>query len=908
MSDRFIGDHHPTRLPDAPPDQIPKAPGPWLLRRPAAFHLLLLLILAGCMTGARDAPIPPSHTLTGAQPAITVRPATTAPVTYAPPAASAPQVQAQAGAGPLQQGETPPAIDAISTNAGDYPAGVIPRYAKLEVTFQVATIAGNLQLPYDPAPPPGLQPAIGVSVDAEFTPDNWQTVYRQPAFLYQEFLSDVRRGQEWFYPTDTYSWKVRFAPPQAGAWQFRLTARDAGGQSTSPPQAFTVVPSPDPGFVRVSQTNPRVFERENGDFFPALGYNMIFDRVSWTNPVLDNQANFETMSANGIQLIRIWLSQWGIYGPSWNPWNSADPAQHSAYVPFSGLTFSEAYGDGDVSMRVDAGQNPCMFIGAWKARPALQRQTDYRVRVRLKTVNVSGPRVAGQPYGFVAKMGGWLDGATCSDPGVGATVTPHVAQTGGDWQILEGAFNSGDDDFLPLFYLVMDNASGGTAFVDHVWIEEDVGDGTFGPNVVSKPWMAHHLYMEQRNSYAFDRVLDLAAQNDISFKIVIGEKLDWIFNHIDDEGQPIPFDQRCYDGDPNNDPPKCPGNQWFYGDHRNVTKVRWLQQAWWRYLQARWGYATNIHSWELLNEGDPASTRHFALADEFGAYMRQFAPNHHLVTTSFWHSFPRAAFWTNDAYPHVDYADVHRYITRDEPESDDAALATYGASIDYGGVGPDGIGKPVMRGETGFVLADSGTPLDLLQQDEDGVWLHNFLWGGLNAGGLIESYWYEQEHIFRQAPNGAVLFDHRPHFRPYANFLQALNLNRGRYREAALAVNGAGLRAWGQIDPAAGRAHLWIHNEAHRWPNAVAGQPINPVSGAVVLHGLQPASPYVVQWWDTWQPDVTQQILRTGLLHSDAQGRLSLPVSDLSRDIAVTVRAQREGDLFLPLIASHYWQ
>ena len=71
-------------------------------------------------------------------------------------------------------------------------------------------------------------------------------------------------------------------------------------------------------------------------------------------------------------------------------------------------------------------------------------------------------------------------------------------------------------------------------------------------------------------------------------------------------------------------------NENFYGDYRNNhTKTRWLQRAWWRYLQARWGYSPNIHSWELLNEGDPdvyslglsKVGRHQMLADELGKFM-----------------------------------------------------------------------------------------------------------------------------------------------------------------------------------------------------------------------------------------------------------------------------------------------
>ncbi|MGW8318267.1 MAG: hypothetical protein ACWGPS_03400, partial [Candidatus Promineifilaceae bacterium] len=643
-----------------------------------------------------------------------------------------------------------PVIHSITTNAATYAGGQIPRYERFEISFQVDTAAQNLQLPFDPSPPAGIEPEMGISVDALFTPDNWRTTYTQPAFYYQSFTDEVKSGQEWFYPTEELQWKVRFSPNQTGLWQFRLIARDSTGVSETAPQSFTVTLDDRKGFIRVSQADPRYFAFDDGSYFAGLGYNMNYDHVSWYNPVEDNEPQFQLMDTNGIQLVRIWLSQWGIYGPSWNPWNSIDPTQHGAYVPFEGLSFEEAYGQNDLSMKVDAQENPCMFIGAWKSRPAVKRNTDYRVRIRFKTTNVTGPRVVGYPYGLVAKTGGWLwgDGNNCFETDTGTAVTPHQSDSTAGWQILEGTLNTGNNDFLPLFYLVMENVEQGAAFVDYVWIEEDLGNGQYGANIVSKPWMAHHLYMEQRNSYAFDKLLDLVKQYDIYLKVVISEKKDWIFNHIDYAGSPIPDDPRCDDSDPSNDPGECPGNDWFYGDFRRTTKVRWLQRAWWRYLQARWGYSTNIHSWELLNEGDPYSTRHYALADEFGSYMHQFVPNDHLVTTSFWHSFPSNAFWANPEYPNVDYADYHRYIPQDDANYGDAAQATYDISTELGADGPYDTGKPLIRGETGFVDAATEPPADQLKQDTAGVWLHNFIWGGINSGGMIESYWYENSHIY----------------------------------------------------------------------------------------------------------------------------------------------------------------
>ncbi len=793
-----------------------------------------------------------------------------------------------------------PEITGITTNTN-----VVPRYERLEITFQVSTLAGNLQMPYDESPPAGIQPGQGISVDALFTPDNWQTTYTQPAFYYQEFDDQVVNDREWFYPTGNFAWKVRFSPHRAGSWQFKILARDAGGSSESPALAFEVSPSSSKGFIRVSQDDPRYFEFEDGSYFPALGYNMNFDHVSWDNPVLENQANFQSMSQNGIQLVRIWLSQWGIYDASWNPWNGIDPQMHGQYIPFTELDMQTAYPGSDVSMRIASYYNPCMFLGFMKAPPAVKENTTYRVRIRYLTEDMGGPRVAGQPYGFVAKTGGWLwgDGNDCQEPGTGTVVTAYQPGDSSGWQILEGSLTTGSSSFLPFFYLVVENVTSGTAYVDYAWIEEDLGNGQYGPNIVSAPWMAHHQYMEQRNSYAFDKVVELAGEYGVYLRPVIMEKNSHIFTRIDFEGNPIPYDPGCNDQDPGNDPAECPGNDWFYGNWRQMTKVRWLQQAWWRYLQARWGYSTNIHSWELLNEGDPWNGRHYTLADEFGKYMHQFEPDKHLVSTSTWHSFPRDDFWANPEFPDVDFADLHRYIPADDPNFNDSAQATYDPSITYGALQPGGAGKPILRGETGFVDSGSEPPTDILLQDTDGIWLHNFIWAGINAGGMIESYWYENIHIYRYNQDGSLNFDHRPQYGIYYNFIKDIPLNNGEYQDAAADVSDPGLRTWGQKDVVNGRLHLWVQNSAHTWRNVVDGAPIQPISGEVQVSGFQPGINLTVEWWNTY----TGSLIRRSSVQSDATGSLDLAIDQLTTDVAVKVYPllRLDNKLFLPQVTMY---
>src|SRR3989339_77933 len=770
-----------------------------------------------------------------------------------------------------------PTISNIMDNRISYASGQIPEYSKLEISFQIGTSAQNPQWPYDAAPPAGIQAGQGITVNALFTPDNWVTTYTQPAFYCQDFDYQIKSNQEWMYPTGLYVWKVRFAPTQTGNWQYRITAQDASGQIESPTQTFTVVSSENHGFIRVSSRDCRYFEYEDGTYFPGLGYNMNFDHISWNDPVMANRDNFQEMGVNGIQVIRLWLVQWGLNSSSWNPWKSINGSAGN-YIPWTYLTSEVAYPGSDISMGIYYNpQYPCnpMFLGFIQRSPACKRNTAYRVRVRYKAASdITGPYVPGQPYGFVIKSGDWLwndndETQRAYYPGVGtvlaATYTGSNWTTApdpvhADWSIMEGTLQTENYDFLPRLYLTVENLTFGGAYVDYVWVEEKLADNQFGPNLISKAWMAHHLYFEQRASSAFDKVVELAEQNGVYLRPVLSEKGDWVMDHIDYNGQ---FDEE--------------NGNYFYGNDRQMGKTRWLHQAWWRYCQARWGYSTAIHSWELLNEGDPFNSNHYALCDELGNYMRQFRPNHHMVSTSNWHSFPQNEFWANANYSNVDFADVHHYEP-DDGYNYETALATYTYSMQYGAKRPEGAGKPVIRGETGFIASDNTDDYTrAFDSDTGGVWLHNFIWGGINFGGLIESYWYDNAHIY---PNGR---DHRKQYGNYYRFIKDIPLSNGNYQDAAPAVSDTNnLRVWGQKDVINGKFHLWIQNKNHTWKNVVDGSQIPVISGQLSVEGFKSNQMFKVQTWDTWTGSVTS----TQDMTADAAGKLTLVISPLQKDIA----------------------
>jgi hypothetical protein len=802
-----------------------------------------------------------------------------------------------------------PTIGSVSAPAS------VAKYGKYEISFAIAnTVATNMQWPYDASTPAGVTAGQGITVNAEFSPDNWTTTYTQPAFYYQPYDCQVKDGKDWLYPQGNAVWMVRFAPNSVGTWKFRLKAQDGSGQVTGAEQSFSVTSSSSHGFVRVSPTDNRYFQFDDGTYFPGLGYNMNWNHINWNDPVTGNQSNFTAMAQNGIQLVRMWLSEWAIYGSSWNPWRWIGDSSD-----YTHLTHDAYYGDHDVSVYLYNNYNPAISSGHWLSPPiAVKPNTTYRFRVRVRTQNV-GPRIAGQPYGFVAKVTtdgtSWLWGSSphANDPGVGIAVTSYLPGTS-DWTIVSGTWTTPNINFLTSIYMTLTNCNDpSVAYVDTVWMEEVINSGgtlTYGPNLIIKPGMNHHQYIDQRGSFAFDKVLELAHSNGVYLKPVLLEWQEWISNSFDQSGNFV----------------SSPNSANFYGG-RNVGKIRWFHQAYWRYMQARYGYSPNIFAWELLNEGDPFSGGHYMMADEFAKYMKSRVfgvslaasdgikstykhPNSHMVSTSMWHSYPKDGFWENSAYPNMDFADVHFYGFMNRPDlcriqvdstvgtvaqTDsnfyDTARYTQELSQLLRSYNPK---MPIIRGETGLV-ENGDTNAMTSQLDTDiwgtgtgqgqGVWLHNYVWGGINPGGLLESYWYENfdgRHIYGNK-------DQRGQFKPYYNFVQNIPLSNGRYQDAAATSSAAPMRAWGQKDTTAHRAHLWIQNMNHTWYNVTHSVSIPAVSGTVRLSGFVASTPYTVQWWNPYETDASLQVTRSETVTAASDGTLTLNVSSLTADIAAQI-------------------
>jgi len=799
-------------------------------------------------------------------------------------------------------GANPQRTGLVSTISIISASGSVAKFDKQEITFNISTSASNPQLPYDTSAPAGINGTEGVSVDSVFTSPSGKT-WVQPGFYYQIFDDQVKDGGAWFYPTSQAVWKVRFSPDEVGTWQYYIKAQDKTGITNSGLQSFTVTPSANHGFIKASKSDPRYFEYSDGTYFPALGMNSAWNEIGWTNPS-DNQVYFQKMGGNGIQVIRMWLSQWSIFGSTWNPWYGIRN-DYDGYIPRAGLytndlttspmsTLRMVYMDNNSGDWFDA----CRFIGGFQAPPAVKQNTKYHIKIRYKAQGISGPRDPAFPgFGLVAKVQNPYDGnwhTQCyngGDPQNGVKVTGY-GKDSADWTYLEGEWNSGTRNTLPIFYLAMENMNslGATANgqpwnkppqadIDTVFIGEDLGSGNYGPNIVTKPSMEQLTYYMERNAYALDKVLDLAKQNGVYLKLVVMEKNDIIQMEVSYDGKRVQSD-----------------NNNFYGNYRTMTAVRWYQQAWWRYLQARWGYSPNVFAFEAVNEAEPGNANHHAQVDEMGKFLHCGVfgvslpatdgqkcnlshPDAHMVSTSLWAGFDSGLF-ANSQYPNVDYADIHQYIAKDTDLThfQDTALSTYDLGAVYGALA-SGSKKPIIRGETGLInqAANTDSMADL-SADKQGIWLHNLIWGGINPSGLIENYWYAQAHIYNTV-------DLRYQFKNYYTFIKDIHLNNGKYVDVAAAVSNPKIRAWGQKDLTNQRAHLWIANTDHVWTNTGS---IAPVNGTVTIAGLSANTPFNVEWWDTYTGGVTS----TQVISTNSNGQLILTVSNLSTDIAVKIVSQ----------------
>jgi len=107
-------------------------------------------------------------------------------------------------------------------------------------------------------------------------------------------------------------WRIRFTPTEVGLWRYDVTVKDTGGEATSqtyellctaqkaPPKGAAA----NPGFIRVSKSDPQYFEHDDGSFYYPLGQN-----VCWAS---NYEYYLDQMKAYGGNYVRVWLCPWNL--------------------------------------------------------------------------------------------------------------------------------------------------------------------------------------------------------------------------------------------------------------------------------------------------------------------------------------------------------------------------------------------------------------------------------------------------------------------------------------------------------------------------------------------------------------------------------------------------------------------
>ena len=743
------------------------------------------------------------------------------------------------------------------------------RWEPFVVNFDINnTRATIFDWPYDPNPPPGVAPGLGITVNGEFSDDGFATTLVQPAFYYQPVQFQTISGKDWLAPTGQPYWVLRFAPPRVGTWQYRIVATDAGGNSASPTYSFEVTAPTNPtnhGFVRPNPVDTRYFRYDDGTHYLGIGHNEAFTDVN--KFVTAMSSRFAMVGSDAIDFLRIWMSTSAIFGCAWAPLNSAT-LPYVGYVPATGLAPDQAYADGQVSVRLDSA-NPDMFYGWMGGDTAVISGHTYRIRVRVKLIGVTGPSQSGYPYGFTIKKTGWPNPPANFFPTY-AAILPH--RTGScDWSVVEcnwtatGSF-PGDLSFI------LENATAGTVFIDEISIREILAGGLLGPERNRKPKMNHQTYFDGLAAWQYDYLLDQARQQGIYYRVVLTERNDYILTHLGKHG----FFEKNASADNFN---ALPGTASYV-----------YQSYWWRYVTARWGAQRSVHSYELVNEQDPWNAGGYVHTQDLAAWMHANDPTHRSAITSFWNSFPDTGFWKNPAYPDIDHADVHAYLFYGTPENTDTAYAHWVLGRD---LASRGVGKPITRGETGILGSGWSESTDL-RLDTTGVWLHNLTWAQLDADGMSEFYWYPANIRGENVGHGNLYNV----YRVFRSFMSDIPLGNGHYVDAAATSSNTSIRVVGQYDPVNGRGHLWINRAEHTWRNVVDNVQIAPITGTVTVPGLACRAKYNIIRFDTY----TGAVLDEQTAVTPATGLLSLTVQNLTTDIAIKI------DLVMRLAACDFDQ
>lgn len=209
-------------------------------------------------------------------------------------------------------------------------------------------------------------------------------------------------------------------------------------------------------------------------------------------------------------------------------------------------------------------------------------------------------------------------------------------------------------------------------------------------------------------------------------------------------------------------------NQWCNNPYKTIVSsseqfftdpnaIR-ITKNFFRYIVARWGYASNIMSWELFNEIDLNQIDSSIIRNwnrDIINEIRGYDPFNHLISTSTGGSGPEIKHYFEDC----DFFNIHKYACiYDTSKTHDLPYALYKDVVNF-----QNDNKPFFYGEFGYdaLCCEGSRDIQLLCEENDphGFHIHNSLWSSLFSGSMgPASFWWWSKYL-KNKPECYSLFN-----------------------------------------------------------------------------------------------------------------------------------------------------
>lgn len=287
----------------------------------------------------------------------------------------------------------------------------------------------------------------------------------------------------------------------------------------------------------------------------------------------------------------------------------------------------------------------------------------------------------------------------------------------------------------------IDSLSGNCNYM-RIWLNRYQYLNLYGPEytqiVNGNPTVYFDSLINQKDAAELDEIVTYAGQNNISLMLCFFTAGD--FN----SQNPLePGDQSVWGNNPYNNILHLNDPCEFFtnADAKRITKNLI------RYIVARWGYATNIMSWELWNEvtmidcvwNNSTEANVIQWHKEMLGHIKAADPFDHLVSTSIGDAAHHPVLYKK-LFDYMDFVQQHRYRYIHCAESSKLLSHTlYHLGVSFDTTFPV---SPNFIGEFGL---DPDISIALQKKDSCGVDLHNSLWSSLfsSSMGPASFYWWD---------------------------------------------------------------------------------------------------------------------------------------------------------------------